>query len=92
MKSKWNRLLAAALCACLMLAPVRVQAVEIDPDIQAEFDRLIEIGAGDILDQFLSGLPEEVRDALMAAEEAKYAAPTTAAQAAASGTCGVSLD
>ena len=94
MKPKWNRLLAAVLCTCILLAPAGARAVEIDPEIQAQFDHLISVGAGDILDQFLGGLPEDVRNALIAAEEAKYAAPTvdTGAEAdPASGSCGIGL-
>ena len=85
---------AAALCACALLMPLHALAAEIDPDVQAEFDRLVSIGAGDILDQYLSSLPEDVRNALVEAEEAKYS--TTApegsdAQTASEDSCGVGL-
>ena len=69
MKPNWKISLAAVLCTCAMLIPPKAQAVEIPPEVQAEFDRLMSIGAGDILDQYLSTLSEEVRDALMAADD-----------------------
>lgn len=71
MKNLHKRWLAAVLCTCMLTAVPKAGAVEIDPEIQAEFDRLIEIEAGDILDQFLNTLPEDVRDALIKAEEEK---------------------
>ena len=95
MKNQWKLGLAAVLCTCLLLPGPRAEAVEISPETQAEFDRLIEIGAGDILDQFLSSLPEEVRNALVQAEEQKYANPTVPLDAQnlpGSGICGVSLN
>ena len=60
MKPNWKISLAAVLCTCAMLIPPKAQAVEIPPEVQAEFDRLMSIGAGDILDQYLSTLSEEV--------------------------------
>ena len=94
MNNHAKRLLAAVLCIAALSAP-RARAVEIDPEVQAEFNRLIEIGAGDILDQFLSGLPEEVRTALVQAEEEKWAAPTLSPDdetLPASGICGVGVN
>ena len=94
MKPNWKISLAAVLCTCAMLIPPKAQAVEIPPEVQAEFDRLMSIGAGDILDQYLSTLSEKVRDALMAAEEAKNAVPTVSSGVEAdpgSASCGVNL-
>lgn len=94
MKPNWKISLAAVLCTCAILLPPKAQAVEIPPEVQAEFDRLMSIGAGDILDQYLSTLSEEVRDALMAAEEAKNAAPTLSSGVEddpGSASCGVNL-
>ena len=73
MKNQFKVCLAAVLCAGLLFYTPRAEAAEIPEEVQAEFDRLIEIGAGDILDQFLSSLPEDVRNALVEAEEQKYA-------------------
>ncbi len=99
MKRKLNCWLAAVLVFGLLSGSAVPGAnaagtVQIDPAVQAEFDRLIEIGAGDILDQFLMSQPEEVRNALVAAEEAKWAAPTvptTAADVPASGAIGADI-
>ena len=57
MNNHWKIVLTAALCIGLFFSVPRAEATEIPEEIQAEFDRLIEIGAGDILDQFLSSLP-----------------------------------
>ena len=65
MKPK-NFLLACALCGLFLAASPRAEATQIPPEVQAEFDRLIEIEAGDILDQYLSSLPEDIREALAA--------------------------
>lgn len=95
MKNLHKRWLAAVLCTCMLTVVPKAGAVEIDPEIQAEFDRLLEIEAGDILDQFLNTLQEDVRDALIKAEEEKWAAPTVATAAEdlpGSGICGVSLN
>ena len=95
MNHQAKRLLAAVLCTCAFLSVPRAAAVEIDPEVQAEFDRLIEIGAGDILDQFLNGLSEEVRTALVEAEEQKWATPTVPTSAEdlpTSGICGISVN
>ena len=54
-----KRLLAVVLCMSLTLSAGMLPAacatgnVTIPAEVQAEFDRLISIGAGDILDQFL---------------------------------------
>ena len=44
-----KRLLAAVLCTCAILSAPKAAAVEIDPAVQAEFDRLI---AGDYREQY----------------------------------------
>ena len=94
MKPK-NFLLACALCGLLLATSPKAEATQIPPEVQAEFDRLIEIEAGDILDQYLSSLPEDIREALVKAEEEKWAAPTVPASSQAqaqSGLCGVSVN
>ncbi len=99
LKNKLKRALAAVLvlgllCGIAVPGAWASGTVQIDPAVQAEFDRLIEIGAGDILDQFLMSQPEDVRNALVAAEEAKWAAPTvptTAADVPASGAIGADI-
>ena len=56
MKPK-NFLLACALCGLFLVPAPRAEATQIPPEVQAEFDRLIEIEAGDILDQYLAACP-----------------------------------
>ena len=92
-----KRLLAVVLCMSLTLSAGMLPAacatgnVTIPAEVQAEFDRLISIGAGDILDQFLMSQTEEIRQALMAAEEEKYNVPTVSQEIPENGTCGQGL-